>query len=1415
MEQKSNIVYIANPFDPVGSRIIYEVSPDQTISKHLETLFTFSTIKDGCELKIKYKDQFIEDLDTVVEEGEYLYLVVVPEGDNFGLYFAMAILAVATWGVGAYVGAGIGAVGGLGWSSATVFALQAGMMIAGGLLISAMFRPSVPSSDLSQDSATYGWGVGQNEINEGGRIPVLYGKHKITPYMIGRYVDIDDNGNEFLNALYALTDHQLDQVSNIKLNDIPIEDYEEAHVDIRMGMLDQEPIHYFSDTRKDSIVGSGGMKLGGRNDDWVTFTSTGNDVNGLRIAIVAPKGFCHISKEGDVNFMKAELHIEYRVLNTGNWIRLKDTVINQIEVNTGHWSLGYFSSGVGRRIGATRSTYLAQNRNTNASPNWNTEHYFWVEVSKEFTAFDAREEGEKYTLDDKEDINMYGGSQWLTWRWINTGVEIHEIEEKVDHVVFEDNVRNRTARMFNTPLLQAKGTYEVRVKVDKWYWRHRGTSSYGKDSISEPIHTRRMTELVFSFVQEVTTGYDYSYPGTALIALRSLATDKLSGNTPRMTVEAERAYLDGYNQSLNATYISGNSFSVVGNYTGTFYKGKLIQLVGTGSTPFNFRTTVDSVTLSGSNTVIVVNNDDTVSLTSDLSEVKYGTFSAKNPAYICYDMLTNPYYGGGYDPDKIVAQDFLDWGAWCDEPLSSWETGSWCTEGLEYPTGAPKYQSDIYFDTDMTLKEACDTVGLLGRGGIIQLGNKFSCYVEKPSDESLPVQRFLFTIGNIISDSFSMEFLPMDNRCNCIEVTFWDEEVEYDRQMIEIFAPGADDPEVEERKTAVSLIGCSRRDIAIRHGMYLLNTARYLTITASWEASIDSIHCHPGDLVEIQHDVPQWGFGGRIVAVDGSNITLDREVEIFADKSYALKLKNNADVTQTVNVTNAVGKHTVLTVTGLTLTLQKYNLYSFGEVNTEVMLMRIIRITRAEGFKRRIEAIEHIDEVFDDCKVIPRYEPVSALENKMKYINYVQIWNTVTKKVDGRLYWEGDGPEFEMYARIWNAEKEIFGPWVFVYITKDKFLDVPDLPIGFRAEVAVKVHNVVSNTVTVDFTYTGITETAQIELLDLQEPKIYFNMNEDGSVTHARFECVVDSNETEIPDGIALMYSVDAIPNRLQHIWVGADTGLGYDLFGIYLQENDILYISPEGVYYPIIASSDAYTMVVTTADDPIGGESGGGTFDGSFWVSFGRNIGQHNEKVSKWNQVHYYTDTSLIFKEPFVDQNNVVMPTLKDDVFIFGQLTWKDIREPEWRLGYVFPVDPSNGYEPLSTEYEVVRYQNLTHDTFGTATDYWYIDQVQRAKEGTTKRTINKNNIHSLYYYPSFGPGSHLIILEANKFVHVGEDDYDWKFSADTNLNIPILNGMWGAITCMAYKFVAPSIGNPTGILRSNIIPVSYGGGI
>ena len=338
----------------------------------------------------------------------------------------------------------------------------------------------------------------------------------------------------------------------------------------------------------------------------------------------------------------------------------------------------------------------------------------------------------------------------------------------------------------------------------------------------------------------------------------------------------------------------------------------------------------------------------------------YENLPATNPAWACYDLMHNDEYGGGIPAARIVYDELESW--------ADWNT----TEG---------HSVNLYVDEAINFQKLSQTIAICGRGRIDQIGSKFTCAVDRPI--TLPVQKFLFTMGNIVTDSFAEEWLSMEDRANVIEITYIDKDANYSRQVVEVRSQDFDTTTTPVNKGAYTLLGVTSRDKAVAYGNFLINSNRYLTNTVSFDVDIEGLGCLPGDVVDVSHDVPQWGYSGRLVAATASAVILDREVTLEAGKSYALNVKLSDDTRADVEIEGVDVETTTNTLTLITAwpaaTPAKYDHYSFGETNRQSKLFRIISTSRNSDQRCKVVALEYVDEVYDDGAVIPIPEVTSDL----------------------------------------------------------------------------------------------------------------------------------------------------------------------------------------------------------------------------------------------------------------------------------------------------------------------------------------------------------------------------------------------------------------------------------------------------
>lgn len=352
----------------------------------------------------------------------------------------------------------------------------------------------------------------------------------------------------------------------------------------------------------------------------------------------------------------------------------------------------------------------------------------------------------------------------------------------------------------------------------------------------------------------------------------------------------------------------------------------------------------------------------------------YENKPADNPAWAAWDFQHNADYGGATPAERIVYQDFEDWADWLDTK--------------------PLYRVNLCMDSVSTHRSWMDQIAMLGRGSVVQLGTKYTCIVERP--EPVPAQRFMFNVANIRRYSFKEKMLPMDDRATCVEVTYRDKDSGYSEQTVTLYAENYDTSTEQAKATQVKLLGCDNAAQALAHAKSCLNRNRYLTNTVTFGADVDAIGVWPGQVIDVAHDLPQWGFSGLVLEstenvtegdppVTTATLTLDREVDLAPGTSYAVQVKLDDDTRLEYPVQDVAEATTtdVLIIDGgwdEGGQPEPDALYSFGPVGQITKPFTVLGINRADDFTRTLTCLEYNENIFDDEVDVPEVVNPSQLD---------------------------------------------------------------------------------------------------------------------------------------------------------------------------------------------------------------------------------------------------------------------------------------------------------------------------------------------------------------------------------------------------------------------------------------------------
>lgn len=844
---KIKLVNIKNPFDYSDREIIDMEIVDENapISQYLP--------KFDSEMIIIHNGKVVtedECKNLVPVKGDYISVRPVVEGGKGGSNILRAILSMALM----YFTAGLTSAwfgfSGMGAWNIGAWMVFGALNLIGGMLIDALLPMD---SSESEDSQTYGWGSPKSMMGQSNPIAVTFGTVKYAGQLIAAHVTTTGD-KQYLNMLFSCGEGELDSITDVRIDGNPIANYDDVTVDTRLGTNDQTVIENFTDTYADKSLN---FLL--EKDNPAVQQTDGDAGEGLEVLIEFPAGLYHQKDDGNPEDTTVKVNLEYHR-------RTSEAGVYPEEYDEWKlWDLQNVSNTVssGSRTSSSSGEYTEFNVSS-VSLTDGQDYRIKITASNgfyEIRDFTVPSAGYYTVIPISPHVHLTANTKYsYKISRVVAGTGLSTITESKNSSV------KRAYRMDNLP----RGKYEVRITKT---FESGNTLKY-----SNRMYWTSLSQIIYD---------DFAYPRTALVGIKALATDQLSGSMPAITWQQSRANVYVWDSTLPVP--------------------------------------------------------------------AYVQKPANNPAWACYDAIHYCRYVKNINTESSeyvvfgtshLRIDYDSYKAWAD----------FCTlKDLRF---------DSVIDTVDDFWKAIRNIENSGRGKIILRGTTFSCIYDGVKS---PVQQF--TMGNILKDSFQEEFLPMRDRANAVEVTYFDATNNYERAVVFVYDSTYDNVAVTPNVTQFTLYGCTRASQAIREGRYRLNMNKYLVRTIVFDADVDAIACQLGDVINFQHDVPLWGSGGRIVTSDGITVTLDTEVTLEPNTTYQIQVTLPDGGMDSKNIV-AVSTTTITKV--LTLTTPYYSVpddyapYAFGELTIVTKPFRIVGISRSMEFTRRITAVEYIEAVYND-----------------------------------------------------------------------------------------------------------------------------------------------------------------------------------------------------------------------------------------------------------------------------------------------------------------------------------------------------------------------------------------------------------------------------------------------------------------
>ena len=330
--------------------------------------------------------------------------------------------------------------------------------------------------------------------------------------------------------------------------------------------------------------------------------------------------------------------------------------------------------------------------------------------------------------------------------------------------------------------------------------------------------------------------------------------------------------------------------------------------------------------------------------TRQYSGIWDGTFKidwTDNPAWVLFDIVTNKRYGLGNRLGEFGADKW-----------TLYQVAQYCDQLVPDGFGGrePRFTCNAWLTEQRSAYDVINDICSIFRAMPVWNGQQLTVVMDRPAD---PV--WTYTNANVEKGEFNYTFSAKKARHNAIQVEYADKNNSYERAIEYV----SDDESIRKNGLNVKKItafGCTSRGQAHRTGLWLLQTEKLETKTVTFTVGVEGLMHVPGDIIKVA-DTYYAGtnVGGRVLAVNGKKVTLDREISINGNSYFSY--------------INAQAKHQdikIISVNGAEVTLDQapegleaYGVWSLSTQQVTSQLFKALSVKEDAKGKYTITALQH------------------------------------------------------------------------------------------------------------------------------------------------------------------------------------------------------------------------------------------------------------------------------------------------------------------------------------------------------------------------------------------------------------------------------------------------------------------------
>ncbi|HAY4406625.1 TPA: phage tail protein [Escherichia coli] len=417
-----------------------------------------------------------------------------------------------------------------------------------------------------------------------------------------------------------------------------------------------------------------------------------------------------------------------------------------------------------------------------------------------------------------------------------------------------------------------------------------------------------------------------------------------------------------------------------------------------------------------------------------------------NPAWIFYDLVVSDRFGLG---NRLTAANIDKWtlyqvAQYCDQPVPDGKGGS----GTE-----PRYTCNVYVQERNDAYTVLRDFAAIFRGMTYWGGDQIVALADMPRDVD-----YSYTRANVVNGRFTYSGSTTKTRYTTALVSWSDPGNAYADAMEPVFEQDLV-ARFGTNQLEMTAIGCTRQSEANRKGRWGILTNNKDRVV-SFDVGLDGNIPQPGYIIAVADELLSGKvMGGRISAVNGRVIKLDRVADAAAGDRLILNLPSGASQSRTIQ---AVNGESVTVTTAYSETPQAEAVWVVESNELYAQQYRVVSVTDNDDGTFTITGAWHDPDKYAriDTGAIIDQRPVSVIPpgNQSPPDNIViSSFSVVQQNISVetmRVSWD-QAKNAIAYEAQWRRND---GNWVNVPRSSTTSFDVPGIYAG-RYLVRVRAIN--------------------------------------------------------------------------------------------------------------------------------------------------------------------------------------------------------------------------------------------------------------------------------------------------------------------------------------------------------------------